>query len=366
MKYFLIAGEVSGDLHGANLVSEIKKADPEAEIQGWGGDRMAKNGVQINKHIKDLAFMGFIEVLMNLKTIFRNIKQCKNEIATFKPDALILIDYPGFNMRIAKWAKANGIKVFYYISPQIWAWKKNRVKKIRRDVDKIFVILPFEKEFYEKHGVNVEFVGHPLLDAVDKFKQKTGNENLSDDKPIIALLPGSRKQELKKMLPLMVEAAKKYANDYKIIIGGLGAMKEWYQYYMQSHVNIVYDKSYILLSQAKAAFVTSGTATLEAALFSVPEVVCYKASPVSYHIAKKIIKVKYISLVNLIADAPVVTELIQNDLTVKNMQKEMDLLLTRSDRLAEMKDNYSRIHEKLGGVGASKRVALKIVEDSRN
>ncbi|PLW92472.1 MAG: lipid-A-disaccharide synthase [Marinilabiliales bacterium] len=366
MKYYIIAGEASGDLHGSNLASEIFSNDTEAQIQGWGGYRMANNGVEIKKHIKDLAFMGFIEVVMNLKTIMRNIKQCKSEIESFQPDALILIDYPGFNMRIAAWAREKGLRVYYYISPQIWAWKRNRVKKIRRDVRKIFVILPFEKDFYKKYGVEAEFVGHPLLDAIENFKSDTDTEDFGNGKPILALLPGSRKQELKKMLPLMVEASKKYAEEFTIVIGGLSNVKELYTDYLNDHISIVYDKSYRLLNQAKAAFVTSGTATLETALFSVPEVVCYKASPISYHIAKRLIKVKYISLVNLIADAPVVKELIQHELNIKNMHKEMDLLLNDSPELKKMKDNYGMIHEKLGGIGASKRVATKIIEDLTN
>lgn len=366
MKYFIIAGEVSGDLHGSNLATEIFKADKTAEIQAWGGDRMKNSGVQIKKNIKDLAFMGFIEVLMNLKTIMHNIKQCKQEIEDFKPDALILIDYPGFNMRIAAWAKEKGIPVYYYISPQIWAWKRNRVKKIHRDVKKVFVILPFEKDFYQKYEVEAEFVGHPLLDAIANFKTEKESEDFSDGKPILALLPGSRKQELKKMLPLMVEASKKYADTHKIIIGGLSTVKDLYQNFLQDHISIVYDKSYRLLNQANAAYVTSGTATLETALFSIPEVVCYKAAPISYHIAKRLIKVKYISLVNLIADAPVVKELIQHELTVKNMQYEMDLLLIDSPEREKLLKNYGIIHEKLGGEGASARVATKIIEDLTN
>jgi len=366
MKYFIIAGEASGDLHGSNLAREIIKMDSSAQIHGWGGDRMANNGVQINKHIKDLAFMGFIEVLLNLKTILRNIKVCKTEIEFFNPDAIILIDYPGFNMRIAEWAKEKGYKVYYYIPPQIWAWKKNRVKKIRRDIRKTFVILPFEKDFYKKHGVDAEFVGHPLLDAIENFKAEKDSEDFSDEKPVLALLPGSRKQELKKMLPLMIEASKKYAKDYKIIIGGLSTIKELYEPHLQDHINIVYDKSYRLLNQAKAAYVTSGTATLETALFAIPEVVCYKASPVSYYIARSLIKVKYISLVNLIADAPVVKELIQHELNIKNMHKELDLLLTDTPEHAQMLENYSKIHTMLGGAGASKKVATKIIEDLSN
>ena len=366
MKYYLIAGEASGDLHGANLMRALQQIDPEAEFRFWGGDRMEAVGGKLIKHYRDLAFMGFWEVVTNLRTILRNIDFCKRDITQYQPDALIFIDYPGFNMRIAKWAKEIGIPTHYYISPQIWAWKENRIKAIKRDVDAMYVILPFEKDFYEgKHQYPVHFVGHPLLDAIatrkevseDVFKQENG----LDERPIIALLPGSRKQEIAKMLSVMLSVVGSY-HQYQFVIAG--APSQEYDFYKQfikeENVHFVTGKTYDLLSHAHAALVTSGTATLETALFNVPEVVCYRGNWISYQIAKRVISLKYISLVNLIMDAPIVTELIQGELNTKNLKTELDKLLDPEHRAKLLKD-YKTLREKLGNEGASERTASLIL-----
>ncbi|MCF6181016.1 lipid-A-disaccharide synthase [Lutibacter sp.] len=365
MKYYIIAGEASGDLHGANLIKAMLEKNPNANIRFWGGDLMQKAGGTLVKHYKDLAFMGFAEVLMNINTIFKNISFCKNDILQFKPDALILIDYPGFNMRIADFAKKKGIKVYYYISPQIWAWKENRIKKIKRDVDEMFVILPFEKEFYEqKHHFPVKFVGHPLIDAIANRIQVDENafrkEHRLSKKPIIALLPGSRKQEIKKMLSVMLKMASKFT-DYQFIIAG--APSQHYEFYKpfikRKNVKFISNKTYDLLSISYAAIVTSGTATLETALFKVPEIVCYKTSWISYQIGKQLVKLKYISLVNLIMDKEVVTELIQGDFNENRLEKELKLLLDDYKRAILFLDYYD-LEQKLGGKGASEKVAAYI------
>lgn len=366
MKYYLIAGEASGDLHGANLMRALQQIDPEAEFRFWGGDRMEAVGGKLIKHYRDLAFMGFWEVITNLKTILRNINFCKRDITQYQPDALIFIDYPGFNMRIAKWAKQQGIPTHYYISPQIWAWKENRIKAIKRDVDAMYVILPFEKDFYEgKHQYPVHFVGHPLLDAIATRKEVSEEvfkrENGLDERPIIALLPGSRKQEIAKMLSVMLSVVGSY-HQYQFIIAG--APSQEYDFYKQfikeENVHFVTGKTYDLLSHAHAALVTSGTATLETALFNVPEVVCYRGNWISYQIAKRVISLKYISLVNLIMDAPIVTELIQGELNTKNLKTELDKLLNPEHRAKLLKD-YKTLREKLGNEGASERTASLIV-----
>ena len=366
MKYYLIAGEASGDLHGANLMRALQQIDPEAEFRFWGGDRMEAVGGKLIKHYRDLAFMGFWEVVTNLRTILRNIDFCKRDITQFQPDALIFIDYPGFNMRIAKWAKEIGIPTHYYISPQIWAWKENRIKAIKRDVDAMYVILPFEKDFYEeKHQYPVHFVGHPLLDAIaarkevseDVFKQENG----LDERPIIALLPGSRKQEIAKMLSVMLSVVGSY-HQYQFVIAGAPSLGyDFYkQFIKEENVHFVTGKTYDLLSHAHAALVTSGTATLETALFNVPEVVCYRGNWISYQIAKRVISLKYISLVNLIMDAPIVTELIQGELNTKNLKTELEKLLNPEHRAKLLKD-YKTLREKLGNEGASERTASLIV-----
>ncbi len=367
MKYYIIAGEASGDLHGSNLMKELFKQDPEADIRFWGGDLMQQAGGTLVKHYRDLAFMGFAEVVQNLRTILSNIKFCKKDILSFNPDAIIFIDYPGFNMRIAKWAKELGISTHYYISPQIWAWKESRIKAIKRDVDKMYIILPFEKDFYElKHNYKVEFVGHPLIDAIhnrtptnaEAFKK----EHNLDDKPVIALLPGSRKQEISKMLGEMLSVAKDFP-EYQFVIAG--APSQEYEFYKQflknSNLHFISNKTYDLLSIAHAALVTSGTATLETALFKVPEVVCYKGSWVSYQIAKRIITLKYISLVNLIMDREVVKELIQNECNRKNIKKELQKILEPVHREKVLKD-YDLLEKKLGGEGASQKTASYIID----
>ncbi|MFC2349605.1 MAG: lipid-A-disaccharide synthase [Capnocytophaga granulosa] len=367
MKYYLIAGEASGDLHGANLMRALAEIDPQAQFRFWGGDRMEAVGGKLIKHYRDLAFMGFWEVVTNLRTILRNIDLCKGDITAYQPDALIFIDYPGFNMRIAKWAKRQGIPTHYYISPQIWAWKENRIKAIRRDVDAMYVILPFEKDFYEgKHQYPVHFVGHPLLDAIATRREVSmevfKRENGLDERPIIALLPGSRKQEIAKMLSVMISVVGSY-HPYQFVIAGAPSLGyDFYrQFIREENVHFVSGKTYDLLSHAHAALVTSGTATLEAALFRVPEVVCYRGNWISYQIAKRVISLKYISLVNLIMDAPVVTELIQGDLNTRNLKVELDKLLDPAYR-DKLQRDYQALRERLGNEGASRRTAQAIYD----
>ena len=368
MKYYIIAGEASGDLHGSNLMKALYEEDANADIRFWGGDLMQKSGGTLVKHYKELAFMGFIEVIFNLKTILNNIEFCKKDILNFNPDALIFIDYPGFNMRIAKWAKTNGIQTHYYISPQIWAWKENRIKAIKRDFDKLYVILPFEKDFYEnKHNFPVEFVGHPLIDAIHNKKLIDAptfrKENDLEEKPIIAILPGSRKQEITKMLSVMLGVVDDFT-DYQFVIAGAPSQDyDLYEPFLKSkNVHFIANKTYDLLSHSTAALVTSGTATLETALFKVPEVVCYKGSWVSYQIAKRIITLKYISLVNLIMDEEVVTELIQEKCNSRNISVELKKIIEPNHRNHVLK-KYDILESKLGGIGASKKTAQLIIRN---
>ncbi len=370
MKYYIIAGEASGDLHGSNLMKALYKEDAQADIRFWGGDLMQQTGGTLVKHYRELAFMGFIEVIFNLKTILSNIKICKDDIEQFKPDAIIFIDYPGFNMRIAKWAKQRGIPTHYYISPQIWAWKENRIAAVKRDFDHLYVILPFEKAFYEeKHHFPVTFVGHPLIDAIQSRKVTSHEdfiqENQLDDKPIIAILPGSRKQEITKMLDVMLSVAEDF-QAYQFVIAGAPSQEyAFYQPFLKNkNVHFIANKTYDLLSHATAALVTSGTATLETALFKVPEVVCYKGSWASYQIAKRIITLKYISLVNLIMDQEVVTELIQEQCNTKNIKIELQKLLN-PDYRKQLIRQYDTLEQKLGGIGASKKTAQQIVRSLR-
>lgn len=360
MKYYIIAGEASGDLHGSNLIKELKKLDAGAGIRCWGGDMMQAAGAHLVKHYRNLAFMGFIEVVKNLRTILRNLAFCKKDILEFKPDAIILIDYPGFNLRIAQWAKANGFKIIYYISPQVWAWKENRVHIIKKCVDKMLVILPFEKDFYKKWNYEVEYVGHPLAEVVDEWQQQHPNTVRTD---IIALLPGSRKQEILKKLPIMLEVSRYFTGHEFVVAMAPGLDKEFYNNMLSGYSNVkaVSGKTYDLLMQAKAALVTSGTATLETALFGVPEVVCYKGSTVSYEIAKRVIKIKYISLVNLIMDKPVVKELIQHDLTVSNIKTELQELLTNGQRIAQLKEDYRALRSLLSRGGHASANAAKAI-----
>lgn len=366
MKYYIIAGEASGDLHGSNLMTALFKEDPTADIRFWGGDLMQATGGTIVKHYRELAFMGFVEVIFNLKTILSNIKICKKDILSFKPDVIIFIDYPGFNMRIAKWAKEIGLQTQYYISPQIWAWKENRIKEIKRDVDKMYVILPFEKDFYEiKHQYPVTFVGHPLIDAIhnqpaidpDDFRKV----NKLSDQPIIALLPGSRKQEITKMLAIMLSIVDDFPNYQFVIAGAPSQDFSFYKTFItNNNIKFISNKTYNLLKIATAALVTSGTATLETALFKVPEVVCYKGSWASYQIAKRIITLKYISLVNLIMDKEVVTELIQEEFNTKNIKKELTKILDPEYR-QHLIQEYDLLEKKLGGTGASEKTARLII-----
>ncbi len=370
MKYYIIAGEASGDLHGANLIKALKRKDNKADIRCWGGDLMENAGATLVKHYKELAFMGFAEVIMNLRTIAGNLKFCKADILKFNPDIIIFIDYPGFNMRIAEFVKKQGYKTQYYISPQIWAWKEGRIKNIKRDVDEMYVILPFEKDFYEhKHQFPVHFVGHPLIDAISDRTQVTLQEFRKtyglEDKPIIALLPGSRKQEIKKMLAVMLKMADKF-KDFQFVIAG--APSQPYSFYQpfikQDNVAFISNKTYDLMSVSYAAIVTSGTATLEAALFKLPEIVCYKTSWLSYQIGKRLVKLKFISLVNLIMDKEVVTELIQDDCNENRLEIELNRILNDGTR-AQMFEDYYDLEQKLGGVGASQKVAALIVDNFR-
>ncbi len=366
MKYYIIAGEASGDLHGSNLIKSLKVHDNEAVFRCWGGDMMKNNGAELVKHYRDLAFMGFIEVLLHLKTILRNIAFCKKDILSFNPDALILIDYPGFNLRIAKWAKQNNIKVFYYIAPQVWAWHKSRIKIMRKVIDRLYVILPFEKSFFENNNLKAEFVGHPLLDAIDKHDFNINVDNIlnsnNKDKPIIALLPGSRKQEIKKMLPFMVQLSDKF-RDFRFVVAAVTTLPiDFYKKIIGDYkVDLIVGKTYNLLSKSKAAVVTSGTATLETALFNVPQIVCYKGNYLSYLLAKNFIQVKYISLVNLILDKPAVKELIQSDLTIENLIVEFKKITQNENVINEINNDYKELTLKLEGKGASEKTAKSII-----
>jgi len=370
MKYYIIAGEASGDLHASNLMKALLLEDEHAEFRFWGGDLMQAVGGTLVKHYRALAFMGFAEVIMNLRTILGNIKMCKKDILNYKPDVIILVDYPGFNMRIAEFSKQKNIATHYYISPQIWAWKENRIKKIKRDVDQMYVILPFEKEFYEKkHNYPVHFVGHPLLDAIADRKQITPEqfrkENNLNEKPIIALLPGSRKQEITKMLAVMLQMVNKFPDHQFVIAGAPSQDLSFYKQFIKSeNVAIVENKTYDLLSLSNAALVTSGTATLETALFKVPEVVCYKGNAISYQIGKRLVKnIKYISLVNLILDKETVTELIQDDFNEKRLENELFKILDHKYR-EKIFDDYYDLEQKLGGKGASEKTAKLIIKNS--
>ena len=368
MKYYIIAGEASGDLHGSNLIKALRVTDSEAEFRVWGGDLMEQAGATVVKHYRDLAFMGFLEVVLNLRTILGNIRFCQSDIAEFNPDVIIFIDYPGFNLRMAKWAKVRGFKTHYYISPQIWAWKENRIYQIKRNVDQMYVILPFEKPFYEdKHKMPVSFVGHPLIDAIanrPKANLKTLKESYGlGNQPIIALLPGSRQQEIQKMLSVMLSVVEAFP-DYQFVIAGAPSQPEKvYQSYIKNdRVHFVSNATYDLLSMADAALVTSGTATLETALFKVPQVVCYKSSWLSYQIGKRVVKLKFISLVNLIMDRKVVAELIQNELNTKRLTAELKHILEPKTQ-QQLQTDYNDLEQQLGGPGASQKVAELVVKD---
>ena len=367
MKYYIIAGEASGDLHGSNFMRALKVIDAEAQFRFWGGDLMKSVDNNLVKHYKDLAFMGFLEVILNLKTIISNINFCKKDINKFKPDCIIFIDYPGFNLRIAKWAKSNGIKTHYYISPQIWAWKENRINQIKRDIDYMHVILPFEKVFYEeKHNMAVNFVGHPLIDAISKRenlkKQSFLKKYNLSEKPIVALLPGSRKQEIRKMLKIMLSVVDDFSEHQFVIAGAPSQKSTFYKSFIKTKsVKFIENATYDLLNHSKAAMVTSGTATLETALFKVPQIVCYKSSWISYQIGKRLVNLYFISLVNLIMDREVVCELIQDKLNKTNLSNELKKILSPKKENV-IKLDYIKLNKKLGGVGASEKVARSVLE----
>ena len=368
MKYYIIAGEASGDLHGSNLVASLRAQDSDAKIRAWGGEKMRKNGANVVKNYHDLAFMGFVEVLMNLRTILKNFSFCKKDITDFAPDAIILIDYPGFNLKVAKWAHKKGYKVFYYISPQVWAWKRRRVYTIQKVVDKMLCILPFEKKFYDNYNVDCQFVGHPLLDEIAKVtpvdKNKFYKSNrLNPKKEIIAILPGSRKQEVSRMLTIMLDVVKQFPSYQFVIACAPSLPMSYYKSIIgeKANVRLVLNRTYQLLQLSSAAMVTSGTATLETALFDVPEVVCYKANKISYLIARQVARVRFICLVNLIMDREVVKELIQNDLTANNIANELKSLLASSKRQKKLLEDYDELKSVLGNAGASDKAADTII-----
>lgn len=368
MKYYIIAGEASGDLHASNLMKNLKLKDAKAQFRIWGGDLMQAQGGELVKHYRDLAFMGFTEVIANLPVILRNMSFCKKDILDYNPDVLILVDYPGFNLRIAKFAFAKNIRVFYYISPQVWAWKKSRVKKIKKFLERMYVILPFEKEFYEKYQVDVDFVGHPLLDVIENEKRLLSSpadfreKHKLDKRLIVAVLPGSRKQEITKMLPVMLTAANKFTN-YQFVVAGAPSIPSEYYKEVAGDVDfkIICNATHDLLHNAYVGIITSGTATLETALLEVPQVVCYKGSNISFQIARRIVDIKYISLVNLIMDKLVVTELIQSEMNPKNIELELEKLMNFSNRSPVLND-YKMLRQKLGGAGASARTAELMVK----
>lgn len=361
MTYYIIAGEASGDLHGSNLIKAIHQQDTSASIRCWGGDRMEAAGATLVKHYRFLAFMGFVEVIKHLGEIFKNIDFCKKDITEFKPDVLVLIDYPGFNMRIAEWAKKQGIRIVYYISPQVWAWKENRVKKIKRDVDKMLVILPFEVDFYKTWNYDVTYVGHPLIEVVSHEKNDVPVVPISD-KPIIALLPGSREQEIRVKLPIMLQMVKHFPGYVFAIAQAPSLSDSLFEEIMgDTKAILVKGNTYNLLKQATAGLITSGTATLETALFGLPQVVCYKGNPVSFWLATKLVKVKYISLVNLIMDKLVVTELIQHDLTEDKLKAALTRLLQDEAYKKELKKDYATLWHKLGSSHASNNAAREII-----
>lgn len=371
MRYYIIAGEASGDLHASNLVAEIKKKDKKAEFRGCGGDLMKAQGVDLLKHYRTMAFMGFVEVAVNLRKVLDNIAQCKKDIVEYQPDALILVDYPGFNLRIADFAHEKGFKVLYYISPQVWAWKRRRVKKIKKSVDKMIVIFPFEEAFYKEYGVDVTYVGNPLLDELSKSGTPNRSiflrrNSLGEKREIIALLPGSRTQEVKRILPVMLKVVPHFP-DYQFVIGGVSSLdKSLYKKIIgNTDVFLIENQTYELLQNSSAAIVTSGTVTLETALFTVPEVVCYKATSFSYLLAKWMIKVKFISLVNLVMDKEVVKELIQSDLTEKNIVTELERLLHDGKRQRQILEDYDELRDRLGNAGASEKAAEIVVNAAR-
>jgi len=370
MKYYIIAGEASGDLHASNLMKHLKRFDANAEFRAWGGDKMEQQGASIVHHYRDMSFMGFWEVLMNLRSILGLIKECKRDIDQWKPDVVICIDYPGFNLRISEYAKSKGIRTFYYISPQVWAWKKNRVHKIKRFVDRMFVILPFEEEFYAKFDYSVDYVGHPLLDALDKYEFKSADDFLREyqlgEKPIIALLPGSRSSEVTRILPKMISAVQQFP-DYQFVIAGMSGFDEAYyrKYAGDVNVQIIYNDTYNLLHHAHAAIVASGTATLETALLNTPQVVCYETSTTTYYVAKFLVEIKYISLVNLIRDQEVIREIIQGDFNAQTLKNALEDIL-EGEKRERLLQKYEELRQQLGGGGASEKAARLMYDYATN
>lgn len=373
MRYYLVAGEASGDLHGSNLIKGLKAGDPQAEFRCWGGDLMEQAGAVLVKHYKESAIMGFVEVLTNLNKITRNLKECKKDIERYHPDVLILIDYPGFNFRIAEFAKKKGTKVFYYIAPKVWAWKESRVHKLRKFTDRVFIIFPFEIEYFKKWGINVIYKGNPLLDSVDNDPYGTENReefckrvDLNPDKPIIALLAGSRKGEIGYLLPRMIEVAKKF-DQYRFVLAGAPSIeKEYYLSFLErssSKIEILTGETYSILRHAKAAIISSGTASLEAALIKTPQVVCYGGSEISYQIAKRLVKLKYISLANLIMDRGLFKELIQHDCTPDAIAKELEMLLENNAYREKMIADFQAVRDVLGGKGASHKIAAAMIQE---
>lgn len=361
-KVFILVGEASGDLHASNLVKEMNILDPSLKWEGWGGDLLERQGVLLRNHIRNLSFMGFLEVILNIRTILNNFKLCKKQIENFQPDMLLLVDYPGFNLRMAKWAKSKGISVTYYVSPQIWAWKASRIKLIKETVDKMYCILPFEKPYYEKEGFEVSYFGHPLIDA----KQNYENQKESDtakNKPVLALLPGSREQEVKRKLAIMLKAAVKYTEFNTVVACAPNLPSSFYAQYKKDYpfAEFVSGKTYDLLSIADFAIVTSGTATLETAIFRVPQVVCYKSSYLSYKIAKSLVNIRFISLVNLIMDKEVVVELIQGDVSKNKIQKELDRLIYNDSDRHDLMKAYDEMIALLGNEGCSKKIARDLL-----
>lgn len=375
MRYYIIAGEASGDLHASNLIRGLRAEDPEADIRGWGGDLMREAGAEIVRHYKDTAIMGFLTVLKNLGKIKANIRLCCEDIRNWKPDVVILVDYAGFNLRIARFAKGIGLKVFYYISPKLWAWNTGRVKKIKRYVDRMYTIFPFETEFYERYHYKVEYGGNPLVDAIDArpYREETFAEfikaNDLPDKPIIALLAGSRSQELRYVLPAMLRMVDHFP-DYQFVIAGAPSMSDadYAPYLKGQEVRILYGQTYRLVSQAKAALVTSGTATLETALLRTPQVVCYngEGGRLSYYLFKTFVKVDYISLVNLIFGGEVVKELMMHRLTERNILNELSRILYSERDREKMLRNYDEVIRRLGKPGASARFAKMMVRDAKS
>ncbi|MDC1448896.1 lipid-A-disaccharide synthase [Flavobacteriaceae bacterium] len=370
MKYYIIAGEASGDLHGSYLVKHLMKIDANAQIRAWGGDLMETQGASLAMHYKEIAVMGFIDVLKKLPQIFKNISFCKKDLLEFKPDAVIFIDFSGFNLRIAPWAKENGFATHYYIAPQVWASRPNRVQKIKSSIDHLYVTLPFEPEFYKKYHYSPTFVGHPLLDPISDLKAPEKNwaktQNLALEKPFIALLPGSRKGEIKAVLSLLVKTCNTF-KDHQFVLAAAPniSLKMYTDIIGDAPIKIVQGQTYTLLQHAKAALVTSGTATLETALIGVPQIVCYKTQWLTYWIAKKIITLPYISLVNLILDKEAVPELIQNNLNVKNLNAHLNNILVGAEREDQL-ENYQILKQKLGAGGAAERTAKAIVHSLKS